>query len=214
MKRVAQLLAGLGLIGMMAFSGAGVAAQDGGNTSLLVQSFYCADEGGLASGNCTPASGVTVSAQLLDGGALGSCVTEAGMVRDAAVGYCYIEVPYGVEVLVTQDDATLSQGYVSTNNPQQVSVRAEGDWPPDYIPVAAFINVAMVEAPAPVPEPEAPTEVVEEVVEAAPVPVITLPSTGSGTAPDESPLAMVIAAGTVTAAVLGAASRHYRAEKR
>jgi hypothetical protein len=215
MKRIGQFLAGMGLIGMMAFTGAGVTAQEGGTTQLLVQSIYCADSTGYASGDCTPAAGVSVSVQLLDGGALGSCVTEAGVVREASVGYCYVEVPYGVEVLATQDDSTLAQGYVSTNNPQQVTVRAQSDEAADYIPVAQFINVPVAEEPVPAP--------VEETVEApiaapaeepAPAPVTSLPSTGSGYVGDGTDVALIVATATVAAAALGAATRRYQEEVR
>lgn len=213
MKRFGRLLSSVGLIGMMAFSIADVAAQDSGTTQLLVQSIYCADATGFASGDCAPASGVSVSAQSLDGGILGSCVTESGVVRESTIGYCYIEVPYGVDVLVSQDEATLSQEYVSTNNPQQVTVRAQGDESPDYIPTAMFINAMVAEAPqAPAPEPAPAGDLeVEEVVTA---PVSSLPRTGTGPGAEETPVALMVAMGAVVAATLGAAARRCPAGRR
>jgi hypothetical protein len=173
MKRFVQLVAGMGLVRMMALSGASALAQESATTSLLVRDVYCPTDEGYAGGGCEPAAGVTVSAQRPDGTPLGSCVTEAGVVQTQEAGYCYIEVPYGIEVLVTQDDATLAEGYVSTNNPQRVYIKLAEEWGPDYIPVAGFINTPADEGT----DTGAGEEESEE-------PATTLPETGSGVAAD------------------------------
>ena len=202
MKRIGQLVAAVVFVATMAFSGAGAVAQESDTTQLLVQSIYCADDTGFASGDCSPASGVSATAQLAGGAVLGSCATESGMIRDAAVGYCYIEVPYDVDVLVTQDDGTLSQGYVSTNNPQQVIVRGSTDDTPDYIPTALFINVPSVEAPAPPPAEE------------TPAPVASLPKTGMGAALNEAPSSLFMAMAALCSLAIGGAALRVKTGRR
>jgi hypothetical protein len=131
------------------------------------------------------------------------------------VGYCYVEVPYGVEVLATQDDSTLAQGYVSTNNPQQVTVRAQSDEAADYIPVAQFINVPVAEEPVPAPvEETVEAPIADPAEESAPAPVTSLPSTGSGHVGGGTDVALIVVTATVAAAALGAATRRYQEEVR
>lgn len=231
MKRFGQVLAGLGLVGVMVIPGAGAAAQDAETTELAIQSVYCPSDAGFAEAGCEPAAGVTVYVELVGGEALGSCQTEVNTIRESTVGLCFVEVPYGVDVLVTQDVATLAEGYVSGNNPQQVYVRPQAEWVPDYFPTAVFINTPAVEAPetAPPAPPEeeervevpeaAPVDTVVEAPVAAPAeevvvaPVTNLPRTGSGPAADQIDVALLSAAAGVAAA-LGAASRRYRSEAR
>lgn len=200
MKRIVQLVAGMGLVGMMALSGATALAQESATTSLLVRDAYCPTEEGYARGGCEPAAGVTVSAQFPDGTPLGTCVTEVGTVQDTESGYCYIEVPYDVEVLVTQDDATLAAGYESTNNPQRVYIKPVEEWGADYIPAVSFINIPVDEGTNPVPDDdsEAGTE----------APGATLPKTGSGSAEGGAAYAVPLVAAAATA-TLGLVTRRW-----
>lgn len=78
-------------------------------------------------GDCVPATGAVIVVTSTDGSLIGTCIAEMGA-PDSVIAGCSVSVPFGTEVVVTEDPATITTGFAPTNNPQTFEVPAS---PPD-----------------------------------------------------------------------------------
>ena len=78
-------------------------------------------------GDCVPAIGTVIVVTTLEGTLVGTCIAKASAPGDVVAG-CSVPVPLGSSVVVTEDTASLTSGYMPTQNPQRFDMPSA---PPD-----------------------------------------------------------------------------------
>lgn len=66
---------------------------------------------------CGPTVGATFDVTSQGGEPLDSCTTEEATLEGGVVGFCSVEVPFETTVIITENVATIPDGYVPVENP-------------------------------------------------------------------------------------------------
>ncbi len=149
---VRTLVATVVVGGLVAAFGAGAAAQDSQpGVELLVSVGLCPDG---PEAPCEPAVGVAILVTMPGGGEAGRCTTEALTVQTEEIGGCYIGVPRGAALVVTEDPTTLPAGYVPLENPKTIIAGPPPGCVADCIAGVRFLNVLEAQ-PTASPNPQA-----------------------------------------------------------
>lgn len=87
---------------------------------------------------CEPADGAIFEVATEDGEDVGSC-TAARVIEDAITASCSVPIPFGATVIVTEDEASIPEGYVPDENPQTFTAP---DGPPEgELGLPLFVNL-------------------------------------------------------------------------
>lgn len=106
-----------------------VGAQGEGDYEIFIAGRYCeTDPGGTYDPTCLPADGVVVTVIGPDGTGYGSCsLTAPDPEAAGSLAGCFVDVPFGATLTVTEDASTVRDGYAPTENPKTVTTPARSD---------------------------------------------------------------------------------------
>lgn len=118
------------VLGLVTVLSAGTSAQndpDGQYNVVVISSTCDASLNDTADATCEALPGATILFNAENGTLLGQCVTELGTFDGAPSASCTFPVDYGTTVIVSQDPATVPEGYVLFQNNLAISVPEAGD---------------------------------------------------------------------------------------
>jgi hypothetical protein len=169
---------------------------------------------------CEPAEGVTIIVTDESGqDVIGTCTTSSPSSAEGAAS-CFVVVPYGTLVLMSQDPATIPADYAPLTPTQTFMAPPEGG-PIGALETNLFVNVPVAQAE---PEPTAPPAADEPPTTEPPADggddddvtetggTVALPDTGAGVARNDGPLSD--ATGAALLALAGAGAVAYGRQRR